>query len=109
MLKMDLKPAKLSRNSTPLELNNRDQAYTAYASASKFEAIPCLEENLQEYVSSKTDDTMAVLGNDGIICIIKKRFKVKYPLFTNINDDIDATALKEETFRSMLNACKRGA
>ena len=135
--KTDFKPAKLSRNSTLLELNIRIQAYTAYASASNFKAIPCLEENLQEYVSSKTDNTVAVFGNNGIN-VIKKRFKVKYPLFTKrlqyyyeqrkersysefhaqlqqlqqeaiFNDEIDAAALKEETFRSMFNACKRGA
>ena len=178
----DLKPAKLNRDATPLELNNWIRAYTAYAAASNFEVTSleiqrgfvyaCLEDDLQEYVSSKADDTTGVLGDDGIICIIKKRFDVKYPLFTkrlqyfnyeqrkeqsysefraqlqqlhqeaNIKDlgpeeilsfrvfcglsdvklrekilelddptidEIDAEALKYETSRAMLNACKRGA
>ena len=177
----DLKPNKLNRNASPLELNNWIRAYTAYATASNFSVTnhdvqrgfvySCLEDDLQEFVSSKVSANTPVFGDNGVIDIIQKRFEVKYPLFTkrlqyfkyeqgkgqsfsefraqlqklheeaNIKDlgpdeilsfrvfcgisdaklreklieledpsidDIDAEALKYETNRSTLNACKGG-
>ena len=88
----DLKPSKLSRNATPIEFQNWVRAYTAYSSASNFNLtslevqrsfiLACLEDDLLDYVASRSTDLTPVFGTGSVMEMLTTRFEVKYPIFT---------------------------
>ena len=87
-----LKPDKLTRENSPVELRSWIRKFRAFYSMSKLEkaSVPnqqaflfqCIDLELETHLRQEIDDRTPIFGQDGCMDIIERRFMLSYPLFS---------------------------